>query len=156
MELIDRYLQAVGFWLPRKQKEDILAELAEDLRSQVEEKEAELGRKLNEAEVEAVLKQRGRPVLVANRYLPQQYLIGPVLFPIYRFVLMAVCLGYLVLWIIAAIVLMAYRAQHGQERWISTLLTMWGSWWGATFVALGVVTIVFAVLERVNLNTHFM
>jgi hypothetical protein len=27
---------------------------------------------------------RGRPLLVANRYQPQQYLIGPVLFPIYR------------------------------------------------------------------------
>ena len=81
MELLDRYLHAVGFWLPRKQKEDILAELSEDLRSQIEEKEAELGRKLTEGDLEALLKQRGRPVLVANHYLPQQYLIGPVLFP---------------------------------------------------------------------------
>jgi len=37
MELLNRYLQAVGFWLPRKQKQDILAELSEDLRSQIEE-----------------------------------------------------------------------------------------------------------------------
>ncbi len=51
MELIDRYLQAVKFWLPKNQKQDIVAELSEDLRSQVEDREAELGRPLNEAEV---------------------------------------------------------------------------------------------------------
>src|SRR5215813_5090171 len=40
-ELLDRYVHAVGFWLPKKQKADIMAELSEDLRSQIEEKEAE-------------------------------------------------------------------------------------------------------------------
>ena len=118
MELIDRYLQAVGFWLPRKQKEDILAELSEDLHSQVEEQEAKLGRKLAEPEIECLLKMRGRPVLVANRYLPQQYLIGPLLFPIYRFVLMIVGLCYLVPWIVVALVLIASGAavlQHQRD-----------------------------------------
>ena len=36
-ELLERYLQAVRFWLPKAQQEDILAELSEDLRSQIEE-----------------------------------------------------------------------------------------------------------------------
>jgi hypothetical protein len=90
MELVDRYLQAVRFWLPKNQKQDIRAELSEDIRSQVEDREAELGRKLNETEVAELLKQRGRPVLVANRFLPQESLIGPVLFPIYVFVLKVV------------------------------------------------------------------
>lgn len=156
MDLLDRYLQAVGFWLPKKQREDILAELSEDLHSQVEEQEAKLGRKLAQPEIECLLKMRGRPVLVANRYLPQQYLIGPLLFPIYRFVLMVVGLCYLVPWIIVAIVLMYYRAGHAQESWMKTLLTIWGSWWGTTFVAVGIVTIVFAALERVNARTHFL
>jgi len=70
MDLINRYLQAVKFWLPKNQKQDIVAELAEDLRSQIEDREAELGRQLNESEVAELLKQRGRPVLVANRYRP--------------------------------------------------------------------------------------
>jgi hypothetical protein len=39
MELLDRYLQAVKFWLPKAQKQDIIEELSEDIRSQVEEKE---------------------------------------------------------------------------------------------------------------------
>ena len=29
IDLVSRYLQAVGFWLPRAQKQDILAELSE-------------------------------------------------------------------------------------------------------------------------------
>ena len=87
MELIDRYLQAIRFWLPRKQRNDILAELSEDLRSQIEDKETELGRKMNNGELEALLKQIGDPLLVAERYLPQQHVVGPVLFPIYCFVL---------------------------------------------------------------------
>src|SRR5215467_9350422 len=112
MELLDRYLHAVGFWLPRKQKQDILAELSEDLRSQIEEKETELGRKLTECDLEALLKQRGRPVLVANHYLPQQYLIGPALFPIYRFVLGIVALCYLVPWLLVAIGLMVFDSSY--------------------------------------------
>jgi hypothetical protein len=116
MELLDRYLQAVKFWLPKAQKQDIIAELSEDIRSQIEEKETELGRKLNEAEVEAILKQLGRPILVANRYSPQQYLIGPVLFPIYRFVLKIVGSCYLVSWVLAWIGFMSFALSgHAQD-----------------------------------------
>jgi hypothetical protein len=73
MELLDRYLQAVGFWLPKEQKRDILAELSEDLQSQIEERESSLGRSLTEEELAATLKLRGAPLLVAERYLPQRY-----------------------------------------------------------------------------------
>jgi hypothetical protein len=93
MELIGRYLQAIEFWLPKRQKQDIIAELSEDLHSQVEEKEAELGRKLNDGEVEAILKRCGSPLVVASRYRPQQYLIGPTLFPIYLFALAVLTAG---------------------------------------------------------------
>jgi hypothetical protein len=96
MELLDRYLQAVQFFLPKKQKKDIIAELSEDLHSQIEEKEAELGRALTEPELEAILKRCGSPLSVASRYLPQRHLIGPTLFPLYRFVLGILVLGCVV------------------------------------------------------------
>jgi len=47
MELVDRYLKAVRFWLPKARQEDILAELSEGIRAQIDEKQAELGHKLN-------------------------------------------------------------------------------------------------------------
>ena len=56
MELVDRYLQAVKFWLPREQQDDIARELSEDILSQIEEQERGLGRLMTPAEIEALLK----------------------------------------------------------------------------------------------------
>lgn len=88
MNLLERYLQAVGQYLPVKGKDDTLAELRANLMAEIEGREEELGRPLNEAEVSSMLAQHGRPVIVASRYLPQQSLIGPGLFPLYWFTLM--------------------------------------------------------------------
>jgi len=160
MELLDRYFQAVRFWLPKTQKQDIIAELSEDICSQIEEKETELGRKLKEGEVEAILKRLGRPVLVAGRYSPQQYLIGPLLFPIYRFVLRLVALFYLVPWVLVWIGFMtfdpAYRVRHSGGSLIGALAALWGPFWLTAFFAFGAVTIIFAVLERAQTKSRFM
>lgn len=87
MELLERYLQAVGQYLPARGRGDTLAELRANLLAQMEGREEELGRPLTQGEVADVLEKHGPPVLVAGRYLPQQYLIGPTWFPIYWFTL---------------------------------------------------------------------
>ncbi len=94
MELLERYLLAVKKHLPKQGQEDILAELRANLESQIEEREAEMGRPADAAEQEAWLKQIGSPMQMAARFQPQQYLIGPAVFPYFRFVLMkamAIC-----------------------------------------------------------------
>ena len=126
MELLDRYLQAIEFWLPKRQRQDIIAELSEDLRSQIEEKETELGRKLEDAEVEAILKRCGSPLAVASRYRPQQYLIGPTLFPIYRFVLAVSLIGCVVprflIWLAFLLVDPGHRGYlHMENLWVTVL-----------------------------------
>jgi hypothetical protein len=150
MDLLNRYLQAVKFWLPSSQQDDIAAELSEDIRSQIEEREAALGRKLNDGHLEQILKQRGRPLLVAEKYLPQKSLIGPVLFPAYRFVLKLVLLCYLVpwvgVWIGLVVVNPAYRAHHFGAAATGDAYVLWVN----AIVVFAVVTIVFAVLERVK------
>jgi hypothetical protein len=87
MELLDRYLQAVKKHLPWQRQDDIIAELRANLESQLDEKQAELGRLLTPAEAEAWLQQLGSPVQMASHYQPQQYLIGPAIFPVYVYVL---------------------------------------------------------------------
>lgn len=91
MQLIDRYIQAVKFWLPQAQQDDIAAELHANLLAQAEEKEAESGQPLSEEEAVALLKQNGPPPLVAARYRMDQgtvsfgrQLIGPLIYPYYR------------------------------------------------------------------------
>ncbi len=148
MELLEKYLHAVKFWLPSSQQEDIIAELRDDIRSQVEERESELGRSLKEDEWESLLKQRGRPLLVAEKYLPQRSLIGPILFPAYWFVLKIALLCYLLPWVGVWIGLLLfspeYRAHHLGLAVFKDLGVLWmNSWFPFT-----VVTAVFAVLER--------
>ncbi|HEX9254212.1 MAG TPA: hypothetical protein VF938_01655 [Candidatus Angelobacter sp.] len=148
MELLDRYLQAVRFWLPRAQQEDIIAELGDDLRSQIEDRESSRGRPLNEDEMVALLKQSGHPLWVAGRYQKQQVLIGPVLFPLYSFVLKIVALGYLGPWLLVWIVLTVFAPSHRAVNPALTLVGGWASFWINVFVVFGIVTLLFAVLER--------
>jgi hypothetical protein len=50
MELLNRYLKSIRTALPAEQAGDIISELSETISSQIEGKESELGRPLNEAE----------------------------------------------------------------------------------------------------------
>lgn len=154
MDLIPRYLQAVKFWLPKKQQDDIIAELSEDIRAQIAEREAELGRPLSEPDIEALLRQRGSPIAVANGYLPQQSLIGPQLFPIYKFVLKIVALCILIpsvlVWLFAIV-----NAALGMQahRWAALSADTLGGVWTTLFCSLGIVTLVFAILDRSSAKT---
>jgi hypothetical protein len=47
---LNRYLQAVAKCLPREGREDIIAEMRANILSQMEDREAELGRPLTEDE----------------------------------------------------------------------------------------------------------
>src|SRR5579875_1431127 len=87
MELVERYLQAIGQYLPVETRADILAELRTELEDQMEARAEEWGRPLDEADVAALLKVQGKPELVALRYIPQRSLIGPSVFPFYVFTL---------------------------------------------------------------------
>lgn len=156
MELLDRYLQAVRFWLPKAQRDDIAAELSENIHSQVEERELALGRPLNQSELADILKQHGRPVLVANRFRPQQYLIGPVLFPIYWFVLKIVAAFCFLPWVLVWIGINLSRAAHSGQSLIGTLASFWTTFWPMAFFMVGAITVVFAVLERMQAKSKFM
>jgi hypothetical protein len=112
MELLDRYLGAVKKHLPWERQEDIIAELRANLEAQLEDKEAELGRPLTQSEAEDWLRQIGPPLQVAARYQPQQYLIGPALFPTYWFVLRLAALWVTIVYMIGAGVQIALQSPN--------------------------------------------
>jgi hypothetical protein len=145
MELLERYLHAVKSGLPKAQQDDIIAEVGEDLRSQIDDKEGELGRSLDEGELVTILKRRGHPAAVAGRYLPQQYLIGPALFPIYRLVLKIV-----VVWVLVpvfALVVAPIAVVTASRPSAELVKTLWDLAMSAVFTV-GVITVVFAMIER--------
>lgn len=146
MELIDRYVQAIRFWLPKDKQDDIAAEIREEVQSQTDDREALLGMQLSKPEIGEVLKRNGSPLLVASRYLPQQYLIGPALFPVYLFVLKVVALCALLPFLLAVIAINLFEEHHAVFS-LAFVMKLWevmimALLWGA------VITLIFAVLER--------
>jgi len=148
MDLLDRYLHSVRFWLPKAQQKDIITELSDDIRSQIEDKESALGRSINEDELVALLQQIGHPMRVAARYQPQQSLIGPTLFPIYKFVLKLVTLFYLIPWIVVWVGMVAFVPSYRDSNPLLTVLRGWGSLFTTAFINIGIVTLAFALVER--------
>jgi len=151
MELVDRYLHAVGNWLPKAQRKDILAELSEDIQSQIEENEAKLARPLNSDEVAAILRQRGEPMAVASRYAPPKPLIGPELLPRYWFVMKLVLFWILIpvhVLIIDPILVM--RSSNPALAVLGCLWTLLIS----VGLSAGIITLVFALVERQRPAAH--
>lgn len=144
MALLDRYLTAVAFWLPAKEGGDVTAELRDDIRSEIEAREASLGRPLTEPEIEAILTRLGHPMRVAERYLPQRSLIGPALLPVYL-------TGLKVLGAVAAVWLLVIATVGAFEpSWVDgdqvagaldQLVTL-------ALAAFAILTLVFAAAER--------
>jgi hypothetical protein len=144
MDLIDRYLDAVRLLLPPGERDDITAELRDVLMTRREEKAEQLGRGLTRQEDEALLKEFGHPLAVAGRYGPQRYLIGPELYPVFIFVLRIV---------LACVVGAGVIAGLSQGLIVRTppataVRTVIETIWTGGFVSVGIVTLVFAVLQR--------
>ncbi len=148
MEALHRYLKQVRFWLPKAQRDDILAELSEELHSQVEEKEASLQRPLNDAEMADLLQKFGPPMQVAQRYLPQRSLIGPALFPMYWFVLKLVWTYVFAPWLIIGIALQIFASFGGGGQLHPAIEAALDPFFRAFLVNFAVVTGIFALLEH--------
>ena len=148
MQILDRYLRNVGTFLPAEQKDDILRELAENIQSQIEEKESELGRALSEAEQESVLKSVGHPLVVASRYRHDQrsvsfgrQWIGPVLFPAYlRVLAWNLSLTFGIILIIFGCLLVA-----GEHLTVSGAVSVV---FYQFLIQFGVITVIFALVDR--------
>ena len=142
MDLLERYLHAVSFFLPAKQQDDIIRELSENLLSQIEDREEELGRTLDEAELAEILRRHGHPMLVAGRYRSQQHLIGPVFFPIY---VLALKMGLGVAAIVTVVLAVISVAMHGDPA--RHVVEAFGAYFGRALMVFGWTTLGFALLD---------
>ena len=144
MDIIKRYVQAVGRQLPRKNQADILAELQSTLADTLE---ARVEGEATEEQVVALLKEFGSPEKVAASYWPEgQYLIGPRLYPLFRMVA-GIALS---VFVIVQLVLLGVRLAFNQ----GTLpgVEFFGGIFSGALSALGVIVLVFAVLQRLGVR----
>jgi hypothetical protein len=148
--LFDRYVREVGRRLPKKQRDDVQAELHSLLLDALQDRMEDRGGEeaATEEDQVAILQEFGPPAQVAGQYIPQnRYLIGPRFFDLYRIVVIAV-LGSITL---AHVVLMFLSLWGGAGSFsdvANAFLEVFDGYIGALLAGLGSVTLTFAILER--------
>ena len=142
--MLNNYLYAVYNDLPKGvARDDVVAEIGDALQSQIDEREAALGRPLTDHEEAALIKAYGHPRLVASRYGKHQALIGADLLPFYWCTLVCVLSIIVALDLFVATVA-AIKTGDVQRFWDGA-----GIAWDALWIYTGVITVIFAVIERV-------
>lgn len=143
-ELLDRYLLAVKRELSGKDREDITNEIESHIFDTLEERFPK-NEEISAENLEEIFREMGAPRKVAWQFRPQRSLIGPRLFPIYLLVakiLVAVVVGAVLL---SSVVTTVLGSPQSVWHVIGNFL---GSAWSGALSALGVVTLIFAGIER--------
>jgi hypothetical protein len=144
MDIIKRYVYAVGRQLPDKKKADIQKELESTL---MDELEARYGKDASEEQAIVLLKEFGRPEKVAASYWPEgQYLIGPRLFPLFRLVAgIAITIFVIVQLILYGVAVIFIQESLPGVEFLGNIL-------GSALGAFGTIVLVFAVLQRLDVR----
>ncbi len=144
--LLERYLLGVRRALSGKQRDDIRAEIESFLLDNLEERFPQ-SEEISEPQVMGLLHELGSPAKLAAQFSPQRYLIGPRFFPVYILVLrivVPVVIGALTL----SLVIRAFTGDLGGGA--AQALDFIASLWNGALMAAAFITLVFAILERVN------
>lgn len=80
MKLIDKYMNAVAYYLPVKRRDEIVRELRANILDQLENQFEHS----TEEELSVILTNMGHPQKVAAQYFPPQKLVSEELFPLYK------------------------------------------------------------------------
>lgn len=150
MDLIDRYLSAIRRNLPARNADDIVAELRDALASRIEDREQALGCPLTPDEVEALVKHFGHPWVVAARFRKQQWLIGPDVFPFYYSVVRIVLLAIGGVQVAIGVAQLLFGDRDPLQLLLQTIGGLALSLW----ISFGIVTLVFAILERTGFSAE--
>ena len=144
MDLLERYLQAIGQYLPVESKADTLAEMRANLLEEMDDRAEDWGRPLDEADVAAILRKHGKPEVVALRYLPQRSLIGPTVFPFYALTMRRVLpVVVLVSFLVEAVKFAASSRESAAQALGDFALGVWPS----LLITAAILTAIFAGIE---------
>lgn len=150
MDLIDRYVHEVTSSLPRKLREDVSKELRSTLDETLEGRRDRYPAEDPEHSAVAVLKNFGPPRELAASYQPKaDYLVGPTLYPAFRTTI-RVCVFVLVGLILLGLFTGLGDGPLPVKRLFEGLLESFDNFLTAALTLIGLVVVVFAVIERAS------
>ncbi len=147
MELVDRYVLEVRRHLPRDIRDDVAREIGSSIDDAIDARIKETGCSPDEAASE-VLKEFGPPKEIAGSYLsPGLCLIGPRLYrPYLRTLKIAIIGAYSIM--IVFILTYLISGNVGPELFLKSVLSATGRFPFRALIIFGLVTAVFALVER--------
>jgi hypothetical protein len=146
-ELVERYVHRVGRYLPPKERVEIEAELRSQILDQLDDR---YGPSPSQAEVASVLAELGHPHEMAASYSSDQYLVGPDLFP---YMMLVLRYGWLLIPSIALFLnIFGSLILAEPATFESLIVDPVIAALQATVVFSGVVVLIFAVIERIDLD----
>lgn len=147
--MIRNYLYTVGKYLPASQRDDILKDLEANIYELLEEAHGD--REYSPKEIEDVLYKMGNPKRVAESYLERpRYLIGPQYIDLYLLVVKVALLGISIGLLVVSIIKFIFDGDL-----LQSLLSLVGGIWNAGLVMVGIVTIIFSLVEHYGKEEDF-
>jgi hypothetical protein len=148
MDLIARYIEEVGRFLPRKLRSDVQQELRSTLEDSLEGRLADSEEGDAEAAQVELLRELGHPEELATSYLPEpRYLIGPRLYPGFQLT-MRICLLVLAVNLLLGVVATAGDNGGSQTGFLTVAIALVDDYLATALTILGIVVFIFAVIER--------
>jgi hypothetical protein len=114
MTALDRYLSRVSFWLPRRKRSDVMAELRSVLQERLDTAEAERGRPLNASEAQDEMDRFGHPAIMVSRYVERRPVISAGLAFFFWRVLAIALVGV----VAAQLLVFVMEAWEAQSLWL--------------------------------------
>ncbi|MCR9262135.1 MAG: hypothetical protein NXH95_20660 [Pseudomonadaceae bacterium] len=106
MQLVESYLYEVGRFLPKEERDELLADLRDDILGEVEGLAEAAGRPPELTDEQVVIARFGHPLKAAGRYQTPRALIGTELYPAFTHTLKVVFsvafFGLVLVWLIGA------------------------------------------------------
>lgn len=140
---IDRYVAAIKEHLPRKQADDLAAEIRSALIDELEAREQDAGRTLSAEERLEFLRRRGHPLRVAAGYHSRRTLIDEPAFPLYKIALKYMLLGLLIAQLTQS------AASLSATRWnpVQQLLQLYWGFAHSALIGFAVTTLLFWLFQ---------
>jgi len=141
--LIDRYIRQVGQYVPPKGRAEIEAELRSLIQDMLDDR---YGMSPSDDDIITVLKELGDPRQMATSYHPEQYLIGPSLYP---WMMMILRQGWVIVPSVVFFLSLFDLFASAQPITLSNafIAPIWASMQGI-FIFSGVVVLIFALIQR--------
>jgi hypothetical protein len=142
-DLVERYVHQVGRYLPAKERAEIEAELRSQIQDQLDDR---YGTAPTPAEVAMVLTEFGYPYQIATHYTGDQYLVGPLLYPLMTMVLRY---GWLIVPLIVAFLdIFGALVSTPQPPLLNLIVETVIAVVQATLIFTAVVILIFAAIQR--------